>query len=332
MPRLPELPDLRNKELDAAMELMIKNKKLLDKLQKQVDIRSEVIRASAVQNNAKKFDYYSKEKTRNQLDYERKLKELKDEYTRYDEYCNKGMNPDTSAEEAKDKVLIKYNEELKIAKEAHKSAEERHAKEQEKDTNQRIWNQRQALNELEREEEEEKLSLIQKAKEDKVLFEAERERRKNDNIKKDELEEKAKEYNKKVAEMKTCKSDEFRDKYSPYSYVDKVKVCKEEEGKLTAREWYFYTKLLKHQRSSILELSDLNDIREYLNEAKKYIIMTDLFESDNGNLTDEEWDVYYNVYTTSYHKEKIISLKDKVKRNKFILSLKKEFKNRDEDE
>ena len=318
--------------MEASMDLMNKNRKLVAKLENQISIRSTVIRASAVESNAKKFDYYSKEKTRNKIDYERKLKELKDEYIRYDEYCIKGMNPDTSAEEAKDKVLIKYKEEKKIAEQARDAAAKRYDEEQEKHRKQMEWDKRQMLNQIEADEQEEKLQITLKAKVEQAVREEEKQRKRNEREKLEELQEKAKENNKQQAEFKAYKSDEFRDKYSPYFYVDKVKVCKEEEGKLTAREWYFYTKLLKHQRNNILELSDLNDIREFLNEAKGYIIMTELFESNNANLTDEEWDIYYNIYTTPYHKEKIISMKDKVKRNKFIASLKKEFKSREGDE
>ena len=318
--------------MEASMDLMNKNRKLVAKLENQISIRSTVIRASAVESNAKKFDYYSKEKTRNKIDYERKLKELKDEYTRYDEYCEKGMNPDTSAEEAKDKVLIKYKEELKIAEKARDAAAKRYDEEQEKNRKQMEWDKRQMLNQIEADEQEEKLQITLKAKVEQAVREEEKQRKRNEREKLEELQEKAKENNKQQAEFKAYKSDEFRSKYSPFSYVNKVKVCNEEEGKLTEREWYFYTKLLKHQRNNILELSELNDIRDFLNEAKGYIIMTEQFESNNANLTDEEWDIYYNIYTTPYHKEKIISMKDKVKRNKFIASLKKEFKNRNEDE
>ena len=332
MPRLPELPEPRNKDLDAAIEQSTKNKRLMTKLQKQIDIRTEVLRASAKQSNEKKFDYYTIEKTRNKIDYERKLKELKDEYTRYDEYCERGMNPDLSAEEAKDKVLIKYKEELKIAEKAFDAAVKRCDEEQEKDRQRREWDKRQRLNEIEADAQEEKLQIILKAKLEQSMREADKERKSAERDKLEALQDKAKEYNKQQAEFKAHKSDEFRSKYSPFSYVNKVKVCKEEEGKLTEREWYFYTKLLKHQRNNILQLSDLNDIRDFLNEAKGYIIMTEEFESNNTNLTDEEWDVYYNIYTTPYHKEKIISMLDKVKRNKFILSLKKDFKKRGDEE
>jgi len=318
--------------MDASMDSMNKFKKLVNKLNNQIAIRTTVLRTSAVESNAKKFDYYSKEKTRNNTDYERKLRELKDEYTRYDEYCERGMNPDTSTEEAKDKVLIKYKEELKVVEKAYDAAVKRCDEEQEKDRQRREWEKRQRLNEIEADEQEEKLQIILKAKLEQSIREAEKQRKSSEREKLEDLQEKAKEYNKQQAEFKAHKSDEFRSKYSPYSYVNKVKVCKEEEGKLTEREWYFYTKLLKHQRNNILELSDLNEVRDFLQEAKGYIIMTEQFESNSANLTDEEWDIYYNIYTTPYHKEKIISIQDKVKRNKFILSLKKDFKKRGEEE
>ena len=279
--------------MDYALENRSKYSKQVNKLNNQITVRRSVIEKSAQDSNSRKIDFYIKEKTRNRSDYETKVDNLKNEcrskieqlqqtlennlqkleqhYQKYDTYCNDGMKLDISAEEAKDKVINKYKEELKIAEENYAAADKRFKEEEEKQRRQTEWDRRMMLQQIEAEEQEEKERIVQKAKEVKAQQEADREKRRLDSMRKEELEEKAKEYNKQVAEITSYKADSFRDTFSPWSYKEKKRVCKEEEGKLTELEWHYYTKLTKDQRKNILELSNLEDIKKFLNDAKQYI-------------------------------------------------------------